>query len=69
MSNLSVKPPKETFTTREFAELVNREPRTIYLWIQQGKIKPERDFRNRYFFTRKHYEAVMGIPLADGSEQ
>lgn len=53
----------ETFTTREFAELVNRNPRTIYLWVQQGKIKPERDFNGRYFFTPQHYEQVMGVPL------
>lgn len=52
-----------TFSTREFAELVNREPRTIYTWIRQGRLIPKKDFRSRLYFTPEDYEKVMGKPL------
>jgi DNA-binding transcriptional MerR regulator len=51
---------ERTYTTKEFAELVGRQTRTLYLWEQQGKLVPKKDFNGRNIYTEEDYEIVMG---------
>lgn len=48
----------KTFTTREFAKLVGREPRTLYSWQRSGKLIPKKDFNGRNIYTESDYEKV-----------
>lgn len=58
---------KQTYTTKEFAELVGRQTRTLYLWEQQGKLVPKKDFNGRNIYFDSDYEKVMGKSLnSDG---
>ena len=51
-----------TFTAKEFALLVNRDVRTLYMWSREGKLNPSRDFSGRYIYTPEDFEKVMGRP-------
>lgn len=52
-----------TFTTKEFAKLVGREPRTLYAWERQGKLIPKKDFNGRNIYTEEDYKKVTGQDL------
>lgn len=54
-----------TFTAKEFAELVGRDIRTLYMWDREGKLVARRDFSNRYIYTTEDYEKVMGRPYIE----
>lgn len=57
-----------TFSTKEFADLVGRQPRTIYGWERSGKLVPNKDFNGRNIYTPEHYQMVMGVPLEEEQE-
>lgn len=59
------KTAQRTFSSKEFAELVNRDVRTLYMWAREGKLDPKRDFSGRYQYTEKDYETVTGRPYVE----
>lgn len=46
----------KTYTTKEFAALINRETRTLYSWERSGKLIPKKDFNGRNIYTEEHLE-------------
>lgn len=56
------------FTTKQFAELVNREVSTLYEWAYTGKLKPKKDFNNRNIYTAEDYKKVTGLDLKQNEE-
>lgn len=56
---------QRTFTAKEFAILVNRDVRTLYMWSREGKLVPERDFSGRYIYSTEDYEKVTGRPYVE----
>lgn len=59
---------QQTFSTKEFASLVNREVRTLYIWARTGKLIPQKDFANRNIYTSADYEKVMNRKYLDDSK-
>lgn len=57
-----------TFSTREFARLVNRQESTLYEWKRTGKLVPNKDFSGRYVYTDLDYEKVMRKPYVQQNQ-
>jgi hypothetical protein len=62
--------PERIYSTGEFAALYGVEPRTVFRWVEAGKIKadfvwPARDSRqkgevsDRYYFTKKTMDEMV----------
>lgn len=49
------------YTTEEFAKLVNRKPRTLYLWARQSKLVPKKDFSGRNVYTDDDLAKVLQL--------
>lgn len=56
---------QRTFTAKEFASMVKRDVRTLYMWSREGKLVAEKDFSGRYCYTTKDYETVTGRPFIE----
>lgn len=56
---------QRTFTAKEFARLVNRDVRTLYMWSREEKLIPSKDFSGRYIYTPEDYEKVTGRPYVE----
>lgn len=67
MHGLQKNIPKDaTFTTAEFAELVNRSIRTLQIWASTDKLKPIKDAKGNNVYTYSDY--VLAI-TADFSKR
>jgi DNA-binding transcriptional MerR regulator len=56
---------EKTYTTKEFAQIVGRKTRTLYIWDRSGKLIPKKDFNGRNIYTQEDYLKVMGSQLDD----
>lgn len=56
---------RRTFTSEEFAQMVNKRIRTLYSWNESGKLIAKKDFSGNYFYTPEDYEKVMNRPFVE----
>jgi DNA-binding transcriptional MerR regulator len=49
---------QESYTTKQFASLVNRDHRTLYKWHSDGKLIANKDFNGRNVYTPEHLAKV-----------
>lgn len=59
---------QRTFTAKEFASLVNRDVRTLYMWSREGKLVPNKDFSGRYSYSTDDYKLVTGKDYVEMQE-
>jgi DNA-binding transcriptional MerR regulator len=50
---------QDRYTTKQFAQMVGRETRTLYSWAREGRLVPKKDFNNRNIYTPEDYITVM----------
>jgi DNA-binding transcriptional MerR regulator len=51
---------EDRYSTKQFAQMVGRETRTLYTWARAGKLIPKKDFNGRNVYTATDYAIVMG---------